>query len=35
MNRHEWRFRAYVWMTIAVAEAFLILCFGIGQMISG
>jgi hypothetical protein len=30
-----WKFRAFAALTIAVALAFLLLCFGIGQMISG
>jgi len=32
MNWQRW---SVVWMAIAAAEAVLILCFGIGQMISG
>ena len=35
MNKYEWRFAATAWMAVALAEALLILCFGIGQAISG
>lgn len=30
-----WKFRAITAMTLAAAMGFLLLCFGIGQMISG
>lgn len=35
MNKYEWKAAAVFWMTVALAEAALILCFGVGQMISG
>lgn len=35
MNEPNYKWEMVFWMSISIAEAFLILCFGIGRMISG